>query len=158
MRIRTIKPEFWSHPVMARLDAPTQLLAVGLLNYADDDGYFYGNPLLVAGALRPFEGMQGVVAVREDLKKLQKCGWIVFARNKSHGLIGRVVNFRKHQRINRRTPSKLSEYLSEQLREPLTEPLTTNVSERLTPGREGNREQGTGNREWSRSATFSCAA
>ena len=46
---RTIKPEFWSHLVMARLDAPTQLVALALLNYADDGGYFYAKPVLVAG-------------------------------------------------------------------------------------------------------------
>ena len=40
MRIRTVKPEFWSHPVMVRQHDSVRLLAIALLNIADDEGYF----------------------------------------------------------------------------------------------------------------------
>ena len=43
MRIRTLKPEFWSHPVISRQSDAAKLLAIGLLNYADDEGYFYAD-------------------------------------------------------------------------------------------------------------------
>nr|MBF6067360.1 primosomal protein [Klebsiella pneumoniae] len=36
-RIRTIKPEFWTDEDMAEVSEPACLLAIGLLNYADDE-------------------------------------------------------------------------------------------------------------------------
>ncbi|HBS0572930.1 TPA: DnaT-like ssDNA-binding domain-containing protein, partial [Klebsiella pneumoniae] len=46
-RIRTIKPEFWTDEDMAEVSEPACLLAIGLLNYADDEGYFNANPKLI---------------------------------------------------------------------------------------------------------------
>ncbi|STT55946.1 primosomal protein I [Klebsiella pneumoniae] len=43
-RIRTIKPEFWTDEDMAEVSEPACLLAIGLLNYADDEGYFQCKP------------------------------------------------------------------------------------------------------------------
>ncbi len=39
-RIRTIKPEFWSDEKLATVSEATLLVAIGLLNLADDEGYF----------------------------------------------------------------------------------------------------------------------
>ena len=36
-RIRTIKPEFWRDEDLSGLPAETALLAIGLLNHADDE-------------------------------------------------------------------------------------------------------------------------
>lgn len=55
MRIRTIKPEFWTSEAMCSLSKETRLTAIALLNYADDDGYFWANPTLVKAALFPFD-------------------------------------------------------------------------------------------------------
>ncbi|GAB0505006.1 hypothetical protein KU15F69_18860 [Escherichia coli] len=52
-RIRTIKPEFWTDEDMAELSEPACLLAIGLLNYADDEGYFNANPKLIKAAVFP---------------------------------------------------------------------------------------------------------
>ncbi len=38
-RIRTIKPTFWTDEDMADISEAACLLAIGLLNYADDEGY-----------------------------------------------------------------------------------------------------------------------
>lgn len=53
MRIRTIKPEFWTSQSTNTVSVEAQLLAVGLLNYADDDGYFDPNPRLIKSAIFP---------------------------------------------------------------------------------------------------------
>lgn len=108
MRIRTVKPEFWTHPILAKLDDGARLMAVGLLNLADDEGYFLAHPTLVRNALRAFD--EDSTKTRRALETLSKVGWIDIREHEEHGQIGKVVNFLKHQRIDRATPSKLSTY------------------------------------------------
>ena len=49
-RIRTIKPEFWQDEDLATLSEPALILAAGLLNHADDEGYFRAHPGLIKAA------------------------------------------------------------------------------------------------------------
>lgn len=108
MRIRTIKPEFWTHPTMARLDPEIQLLALALLNYADDHGYFRAEPSLVRSACRPFS--EDSVSVQGALKTLCDIDWIELRDTGPTGIIGRIVTWHKHQRVNRPSDSKLKPY------------------------------------------------
>lgn len=110
MRIRTIKPEFWSHPVLSSLDDGARLLAIGLLNLADDEGYFLSHATLVRNALRPFD--EDSTRTRRALDTLEKVGWIELREHSEQGQIGKVVNFAKHQRIDRPTLSKLVAYFN----------------------------------------------
>ena len=110
MRIRTIKPEFWSHPVLSALDDGARLLAIGLLNLADDEGYFLSHPTLVRNALRPFD--EDSSRTRRGLETLEKVGWIEVRDHPEQGQVGKVVNFSKHQRIDRPTPSKIGGYFN----------------------------------------------
>jgi hypothetical protein len=107
MRIRTVKPEFWSHPVMAKLDDSTRLLAIGLLNYSDDEGYFYAQENLVRSALRPFDDESTII--RASLKTLSKIGYIELVETDSHGVLGVVKNFTSHQRVDRPKKSHIKE-------------------------------------------------
>lgn len=108
MRIRTIKPQFWSHPVLRRLSDSTQLLAIGLLNYADDHGYFWAAPSLVRSALCPFT--DDSVSVQTSLIQLAKVGFIELRKHETHGEIGWIVNFTKHQKVNRPNSSSIKDY------------------------------------------------
>jgi hypothetical protein len=108
MRIRSIKPEFWTHPVMARLEPEVQLLALALLSLADDEGYFRAEPELVRAACQPFTEDSGRITVA--LLTLSKVGWIEVFDTGETGLIGCVKNFRKHQVINKPRASKLKAY------------------------------------------------
>jgi hypothetical protein len=110
MRIRTIKPEFWSHPVLSALDDGARLLAIGLLNLADDEGYFLSHPTLVRNALRPFD--EDSSRTRRGLETLEKVGWIEVRNHSEQGQVGKVLNFQKHQRIDRPTPSKIATYFN----------------------------------------------
>jgi len=110
MRIRTIKPEFWSHPVLSALDDGARLLAIGLLNLADDEGYFLSHPTLVRNALRPFD--EDSSRTRRGLETLEKVGWIEVRDHPEQGQVGKVINFQKHQRIDRPTPSKIGGYFN----------------------------------------------
>lgn len=54
-RIRTIKPEFWSSPTLARVSREARLTFVGLWNQADDSGRCEAIPRALLGALFPFD-------------------------------------------------------------------------------------------------------
>lgn len=106
MRIRTIKPEFWKSQTLSLLSAETRLLAIALLNYADDEGYFFAHPALIRGELMPFaERHDHIPALLEQLKE---AGYIRLGEDAAKRQIGLVVNFKKHQLVNRPQKSKLA--------------------------------------------------
>lgn len=108
MRIRTIKPEFWSHPVMARLPDDFQLLALSLISMADDMGYFRAEPELVRGAVMPFR--EDLARISEGLARLSEEGWIEVYVNPKEGKIGKIKTWSNHQKVDHPTPSKLEPY------------------------------------------------
>lgn len=134
-RIRTVKPEFWRHPVYARLPDDIQLLALSLLTMADDEGYFRAEPALIRGDVQPFREDLGRIS--GGLQELLRVGWIEVRKHSQQGDIGRIVNFDKHQRVHHPTPSKLSSYFFGN--------ISGDARENFPP------EQGTGNREHIRS-------
>jgi DNA replication protein DnaT len=69
MRIRTIKPEFWQHPVMSRLPYDTRILALGLLNLADDEGYFSADTDYIRGAVLFREDSSNVRRMLDELSR-----------------------------------------------------------------------------------------
>jgi hypothetical protein len=150
MRIRTIKPEFWTHPVMTRQSDATKLLAVGLLNYADDEGYFYAEPRMVRAALRPFD--EDSTIVRRGLDDLSNIGFVSVREHSSHGLIGLVLSFKKHQRVDRPAPSKIrcfyEQTQTQAIEQAMVKPFgddSSNTQRALVAN--VALEQGTGNRE-----------
>jgi hypothetical protein len=108
VRIRTIKPEYWRHPVLCRLPDAVRLAALGLLTMADDEGYFLGSPEQVRSDLWPAE--ESSEKARESLAKLLQVGYIEIRQHPTHGPIGLVLNFLKHQRVDHPTRSKLKAY------------------------------------------------
>jgi len=138
MRIRTIKPEFWRHPVMGRLPDDVKTMALGLLNYADDHGYFEADPMLVRAQLRPFDDES--TTTQRLLDECSRVGWIELKMHEKRGLLGHVVNFSSHQVVDRAKPSKLETYWVDE-QSTTDRRLVTDPS----PLEQGNREQG--NRE-----------
>lgn len=92
---------------MARQDDATKLLAIGLLNFADDEGYFYACPSLVRSALRPFDDDSSIV--RRSIEQLSKIGFIEVREHETHGPVGFVVSFSDHQRVDRPKDSSIKE-------------------------------------------------
>lgn len=107
-RIRTIKPEFWTHPVMCRQADDVRLAAIATITMADDEGYFIAEPGILRGTAWPLT--EDSVKAHGALTRLVEIGWIEVCEHPTHGHIGRVVNFRKHQKINRPSPSRLKAY------------------------------------------------
>ena len=46
-RIRTVKPDFWKDEELSAASPEAALLAIGLLNHSDDEGFFKANPKLI---------------------------------------------------------------------------------------------------------------
>lgn len=103
-RIRTIKPEFWQNEQLAKLSEHARLMAIALLNQADDQGCFLANHQLVRAACFPFE--EHSKNVLGSLQELSRIGYIEI-RNCSGKQIGRVCKFTDHQRIDKPQKSKL---------------------------------------------------
>jgi hypothetical protein len=143
-RIRTIKPEFWKHPVMCRLPDDFQLLALSLLSMADDEGYFHADPSIVRGEVMPFR--ESLARIREGLETLQEKGWIELADHPEQGLIGRIAKWGRHQKVDHPSPSKLKDYFTRaSIANPREEHSKPRESLALDQG-SGIKEQGTGRR------------
>lgn len=143
-RIRTIKPEFHSHEELSALPPETHLFAGALVNYADDEGYFNANPVLVKAGTNPLRNDKTVVV--DMLAQLERMGYIEVRRcgNKNYG---KVLTFELHQRVSHATASKLKSRFEELPKSSgeIPEPLAKSS---VVKGIELNGiEQGTGNRE-----------
>lgn len=128
MRIRTVKPEFWTHEQLGSCDDFCRLLALALLNYADDEGYFLANPAIIRGAVFPF--MDDHTKIRGSLDELVKVGYLEIGVANDGRNIGRIINFRKHQKIDRPQSSKIKDSVtfdegSSNIRRIVGEPSTT---------------------------------
>jgi len=116
---------------MGRLPEHVQLMALALLNYADDEGYFLADPALVRSFARPFdEDSRKTTGALQELSRIE---YVTFHQSAVHGSIGHIVNFEKHQYTSHPKASKIKQYASVNL--PVTLP------------KESCPEQGTGNRE-----------
>ena len=104
-RIRTIKPEFWRDENLAGVTSEACLLAIGLLNHCDDEGFFNANPKLVESDIFPLRNLS--CSTTELLRELCSIGYITVLNGSDGKVYGHITNFEKHQVINKKTPSKI---------------------------------------------------
>ena len=105
MWIRTVKPEFWTHRMHKRISESAALLALGLINYCDDEGRFEYDPVLIQSSLFPQRPLSA--PVDQAIEELVVCGFVVLYRAEVNGSllqVGCLPGLSKNQRINR--PSK----------------------------------------------------
>jgi hypothetical protein len=134
-RIRTIKPEFWTDEKIVELSFPARLLFVGLWNFADDDGRLVYSPKRLKMQIFPGDtvdvGPLFGELVKASLVELYQIAGVNYMT---------VKHFAKHQRIDRRTPSKIPA--------PTTRLVEDSASTRRTPTTEveveGNGVEGNG--------------
>lgn len=55
MRIRQVRPEFWTDPIVGRLPYPVRLFYIGLWNVADDAGWMAWRPAEIGALLYPYQ-------------------------------------------------------------------------------------------------------
>ena len=106
-RIRTIKPEFWRNDSLAGVSSEACLLAIGLLNHCDDDGFFNANPKLVESDIFPLRKLSS--STTELLRELSSISYLTLHQGSDGKTYGHVTNFLKHQVINKKTPSKIKD-------------------------------------------------
>ena len=106
MRIRTIKPEFWTSERIAGLSDDTcRLTFIGLWNYVDDAGRGKANPSLVLAALFPLSN-RTAADVGLDLAELDDAG-LICQWDSPGGRMLHVCGFLDNQRISHPTKSRL---------------------------------------------------
>lgn len=103
-RIRTIKPDFWKDEDINTLPEPTQLLAIALLNYADDEGYFNANEMLIKAECCPLR--EPSVKIHVSLTELSRMGYIRLGELEQKEY-GHIANFDKHQRVSHKKDSEI---------------------------------------------------
>lgn len=136
MRIRTIKPEFWSNEDMARISYKARLLALALLNYCDDEGFFRANPALIKASLFPLDDSVNVPGMILELSGID---YIRTGKGSDGREYGFITKFTHHQRIDK--PKKSI------IRENCTFQDQSKNDPGCVPSGTGNREQGTGKGE-----------
>lgn len=100
MRIRSIRPEFWSSEDIASLTWEHRLIYIGLWSYVDDNGVGRDNAKLIAADLFPLEDSPPVKRIHGALSEYSRRKMItryeVDGKQYLH-----VSNFHRHQKINR---------------------------------------------------------
>jgi 5-methylcytosine-specific restriction endonuclease McrA len=108
-RIRTIKPEFWIDDLVGSLKRESRLLFIAMLNFADDEGLLPWSAPFLKGAAFPFDEDLSVSDVAGFMEELANSKMVFpYRAGRSQQSLGYIVNFHKHQKRNRPTPSKLS--------------------------------------------------
>jgi hypothetical protein len=106
-RIRTIKPDFWDDDKVASVSRPARLTFLGLISaMSDDEGRCRGNPRVVRAAAYPLDDDVSADEIDSHLEELRKQRLIVrYAINGQQYI--QVVNFTRHQRIQKPSPSQI---------------------------------------------------
>lgn len=101
-RIRTIKPEFWTDEKIVELSAFARLLFIGIWNFCDDEGRMPYSPKRMKMQIFPSDDLDCQVLADE----LARTGQIIVYQVAGKWYL-QVVNFDRHQKIDKRGKSKL---------------------------------------------------
>lgn len=122
-RIRSIKPEFWEHEDIAKLPPYARLLFVASWNFADDEGLLRWNPAWLGAQAFPYDLERGditIASVQGWMTLLEDSGMVHAYVGSNGQRYGWIVNFRKHQVINKPTRSRLPRPPEDVLADPAT--------------------------------------
>ena len=117
MRIRSIKPEFWSSPDIAALSDSDRLLFIGLWSFVDDHGRGRDDVALIVAALFPHDMVANprdtVAKVRDGLARLSEANLILryTVASRTYFL---VTGWGKHQRVDKPKASRIPEPTEEE--------------------------------------------
>jgi len=107
-RIRTIKPDFWEDEKIGALSHGARLLFLGSLNLCDDEGLLRWNEMYLGSAVFPYDDIKAET-ITKWMKEITDCGLVyMYLAGKLNQKIGIVMNFHKHQRIDKPQPSKFT--------------------------------------------------
>lgn len=167
-RIRSVKPEYFTHPDVLALSIPARLMYIALWTQADDEGRLYDQPTKIRGLAFGDDDKIDVEKILRELAAPSRCDECA----ERHGHILRyitdarrclqVVHFRKHQRIDKPSRSTVPAWDPEtgiliddsasvrgtfresSTNDPGTLPKSS-IRTEIGSREQGSREQGTGN-------------
>jgi hypothetical protein len=101
-RIRTIKPSFWDDEIVGMMSRDARLLFIATWNQADDEGLLRWSPAFIKAMVFKFDDDLDVADVEKLMTELTSAGVVFeYVGGKARQRLAYVVNFRKHQKINR---------------------------------------------------------
>lgn len=107
-RIRTIKPDFWDDDAVGALSRDARLLFIATWNLADDEGLVRWTPSYLKASAFMYDDDLTVADIEALMEQLVSHEMVFpYVAGKARQKLAYIVNFRKHQRINRPQPSKL---------------------------------------------------
>lgn len=146
-RIRTIKPEFFTSLTIESLSLEQRLTFIGLWTYVDDEGLCKYDPRLIRAALWPLSE-RTAEDVASDIRGLTAASLITHYVVSERSFLS-VNGWSEHQRINRKTASRLPKPSEGQI-VPLTSVNADSLTTHGARSEHVHRERkGTGNREGS---------
>lgn len=101
-RIRSIKPEFWTDEKVVELSAFARLLFIGLWNFADDEGRMVCSPKRIKMQIFPSDSVDCSALLGEIRGESLIELYVVDGQEYLQ-----INGFTKHQKVDKRTPSKL---------------------------------------------------
>ena len=143
MRIRSIKPDFWTDEKMSALHPETVLLAIGLQNCADDEGFFNANWRLLLASIFPLRNLSKKVPVM--LHELSHSGYLTYVPTADGRVLGRLLAFKEMQVISHARPSELRKVFETSIASPVEFPEASGL---IPAGLEGKGREGKGVGLW----------
>ena len=101
-RIRTIKPEFWTDPLMVSLPYEVRLFYIGLWNFADDWGCLEDEPLRLKLQVLPADPVDADALVRTLIDN----GRLERMKDESGAIFLHLTKFEDHQKLDKRSASR----------------------------------------------------
>lgn len=99
-RNRMIKADFWADEKIGKLSDKAKLLFIGCWTFADDSGVCRANNVYLRNNIFPYDEKITSLQIKETLQELINSG-IVIVNEYSGELYLYIVNFKKHQVINK---------------------------------------------------------
>lgn len=107
-RIPTVKPEFWEDELLGVMPRDARLLFIATFNMADDEGILRWTPAYIKAQAFMYDDDLTIGDVGKLMQCLTDSGLVFpYIGGVARQQMAVVVNFRKHQRINRPQKSKL---------------------------------------------------
>lgn len=120
MRIRTLKPEFWSDEKLSGLPPIDRLVFLGLISMADDCGRLLDNLKRIDAFVFPNTDD----SAREALARLSRMARIVRGTTSSGQPVIQIANWSRHQKVDHpNLKSALPELVEPQVVTSISEPL-----------------------------------